>query len=270
LIDQPIGVFDSGIGGLTVVRALLKRLPQEDIVYFGDTARVPYGTKSRETIIQFSLQDVAFLQRFHIKVIVVACNTASSLALPTLQRRVALPIIGVIEPGSQAAVWATRNGRIGVIGTPSTIASQAYEHAIHRLDRRIRVFGQECSLFVPLAEEGWTSDEVTEQVARRYLSPLIRRKVDTLILGCTHYPLLKGVIARVMGRSVHLIDSAVQTANEVANLLAVRHLAVSDRETSQCQFYVSDEPQRVMRLAARFLGRPVPWVERVGELPAST
>jgi glutamate racemase len=268
-MDQPIGVFDSGIGGLTVVRALLRRLPQEDIVYFGDTARVPYGTKSRETIIRFSLQDVAFLQRFHVKLIVVACNTASSLALSTLQRRVATPIIGVIEPGAQAAVATTRNGRIGVIGTPSTIASQAYEHAIHRLDRAIHVYGQECPLLVPLAEEGWADDPVTEAIARRYLAPLARRRIDTLILGCTHYPLLKTVIAHVMGRGVRLVDSAVQTAEEVRRLLAVRHLAVNGRETSQCQFYVSDEPQRVMRLAKRFLGRPVPWVERVGDLPDS-
>ncbi len=267
MIDQPLGVFDSGIGGLTVVRALLRRLPQEDIVYFGDTARVPYGTKSRETIIRFSLQDVAFLQRFHAKVIVVACNTASSLALSTLQRRVAVPVIGVIEPGAQAAVRATRNGRIGVIGTPSTIASQAYDHAIHRLDRAARVYGQECPLFVPLAEEGWTDDAVTETVAQRYLAPLVRRRIDTLILGCTHYPLLKRVIVRVMGP--RLIDSAIQTASEVARLLAVRHLAVDGRQQSQYQFYVSDEPQRVMRLAKRFLGRPVPWVERVGELPNS-
>lgn len=269
-MDRPIGVFDSGIGGLTVVRALLRRLPQEDIVYFGDTARVPYGTKSRETIVRFSLQDVAFLQRFHVKLIVVACNTASSLALPTLQRRVAAPIIGVLEPGARAAVAATRCGRIGVIGTPSTIASQAYEQAVHRLNRSVRVYSQECPLFVPLAEEGWADDPVTETVARRYLTPLLRRRIDTLILGCTHYPLLKTIIARVMGRAVHLVDSAIQTAAEVQRVLATRHLAVDGRQASQCQFYVSDEPQRVMRLAKRFLGRPVPWVERVGELPDLT
>ncbi|MBI2495672.1 MAG: glutamate racemase, partial [Candidatus Omnitrophica bacterium] len=208
---QPIGVFDSGIGGLTVVKALIEELPVESIVYFGDTARVPYGTKSKHTIVKFSLENVEFLLRFGVKCIVIACNTSSSWALPTLRKYFKVPIIGVIRPGALAAVRETRNKRIGVIGTNATIQSRAYETAIQRIDPAVKVFSGSCPLFVPLVEEGWLNGAISRQVARRYLEPLARQRIDTLILGCTHYPLLASTIQQVLGSGVSLVDSAKQT-----------------------------------------------------------
>jgi len=260
---QPIGVFDSGIGGLTVVKALMHELPSESIIYFGDTARVPYGTKSKSTIVKFSLENVEFLLRFGVKCIVIACNTSSSWALPTLRKYFKVPIIGVIRPGALAAVRHTRNRRIGVIGTKATVHSRAYEQAIHRLDPAIKVFSQYCPLFVPLVEEGWLNGSVCREVAGRYLEPLKRQRIDTLILGCTHYPLLASMLQRTLGSSVTLIDSAHQTAAEVRGVLlgadAFRESAVRPRH----RFFVTDEPDHFNAISRRFLGRSRVLVERV-------
>jgi len=224
---SPIGVFDSGVGGLTVVRQIIRHLPGEDIVYFGDTARVPYGTKSPKTVQRFSVENVLFLLGFGVKCVIVACNTSSSVALPLLKESFKVPVVGVIEPGARQALAATRNCRIGVIGTSATISSRAYEKEIRRLasceyaggQSTIKIISQSCPLFVSLAEEGWTNDPITRQVAARYLSVFKKNRVDTLILGCTHYPLLKNVISFVLGKKVCLVDSAKQCAVEVQRLL---------------------------------------------------
>ena len=260
---QPIGVFDSGIGGLTVVKALIEDLPSESIVYFGDTARVPYGTKSKSTIVKFSLENVEFLLRFGVKCIVIACNTSSSWALPTLRKYFKVPIIGVIRPGARAAVRQTRAKRIGVIGTSATIHSRAYEAAIQRLDPTIQVFSQSCPLFVPLVEEGWLSGAVSRQVAAQYLGPLMRRRIDTLILGCTHYPLLAPTIQSVLGPGVALVDSARQTTAEVRDVLTGAEALNGRHGRARYRFFVTDEPQHFSRIGHRFLGAVIDSVERV-------
>jgi glutamate racemase len=259
---QPIGVFDSGIGGLTVVKALMDDLPQESIIYFGDTARVPYGTKSKATIVRFSLENVEFLLRFGVKCIVIACNTSSSWALPTLRKYFKVPIIGVIRPGALAAVRQTKTKRIGVIGTTATIRSGAYEAAIHRLDPAIKVFSQNCPLFVPLVEEGWLNGEVSRRIARRYLAPLTRHHIDTLILGCTHYPLLSQALRQVLGSGVTLVDSAQQTAAEVRGLLMGAEALSNGHSRPRYRFFVTDDPARFNDLGHRFLGRMPASVER--------
>ena len=260
---QPIGVFDSGIGGLTVVKALIKELPSESIIYFGDTARVPYGTKSKSTIVKFSLENVEFLLRHGVKCIVVACNTSSSWALPTLRKYFKVPIVGVIRPVAMAAVRQTRNKRIGVIGTNATIHSRAYEMAIHRIDPSIAVTSQSCPLFVPLVEEGGLNGSVCLQIAEQYLEPFRRQRIDTLILGCTHYPLLTKAIQRVMGTGVTLVDSAQQTAAEVRGVLTGTD-TLSDRQPHpRYRFFVTDEPTQFNRIGHQFLGRVIGSVERV-------
>ncbi len=259
-----IGVFDSGVGGLTVVKELMRQLPREDIIYFGDTARVPYGTKSRETIIRFSLENILFLLRQEVDLIVVACNTSSSIALPTLKRHFKIPIIGVITPGAQEAVYATKNKRVGVIATAATINSSAYTNEIKRIDSSIAVFTQTCSLFVPLVEEGWVKEGIAFQIVLKYLKPLKESRVDTLILGCTHYPLLKPLIKKVMGSGVRLIDSAQQVAKEVKQVLEEEYLGrVSKNGSAHYYFWVSDEPLKFKQLAKRFLGRPLKNVRKV-------
>jgi glutamate racemase len=260
---QPIGVFDSGIGGLTVVKALIEELPSESIIYFGDTARVPYGTKSKSTIVKFSLENVEFLLRFGVKCIVIACNTSSSWALPTLRKYFKVPIIGVIRPGALAAVRQTRNKRLGVIGTNATIRSGAYETAIHRIDPRIKVFSQSCPLFVPLVEEGWLNGAICRQVAERYLQPLMRQRIDTLILGCTHYPLLAPTIRQVLGSSVALVDSAEQTVGEVRGVLTGADALCHWIGRPRYRFFVTDEPTQFNRIGQRFLGQLIGSVERV-------
>lgn len=260
-----IGVFDSGIGGLTVVRELLRVLPRESIVYLGDTARVPYGNKSRETVVKFSTENLLFLLRHDVKLVIVACHTASSFALPFLERHFKHPILGVIEPGVETALELSRTGRIGVIGTQSTVGSQAYRNLFSRRDPKVRVTQVACPLFVPLVEEGCTEDPVTVEIARRYLRPLQAARVDTLILGCTHYPLLKTTLAEVMGPKVELIDSARQVALKSQQLLQELHLAapLSSGGSAQRRFFVTDEPRHFERLARRFLGRRPGNVERV-------
>jgi len=268
---RPIGVFDSGIGGLTVVAEIMRQLPNEEIVYFGDTARLPYGPKSEETVTQFAIQDTEFLLRHGVKNVVVACNTASSVAIQELTRRYDLPVIGVIAPGALAAVSSTLTGKVGVIGTEGTIASHAYQREIHKLDRDIEVLEVSCPLFVPLAEEGWTDREVTLVIAHEYLTPLRDAGVDVVVLGCTHYPILKGTIGKVFGPTVRLIDSAEETGREVAERLNDLGLARTSDTLPEHRFFVSDVPHRFKEQAERFLGAPLPNVSvvTVDELVAS-
>jgi glutamate racemase len=257
---RPIGVFDSGIGGLTVLKELLTRLPGESFIYFGDTARVPYGTKSAETVLRFSRQNLRLLLDRDVKSVVVACNTASAEALPSLQSDCTVPVIGVIEPGVRAAVEATRNGRIGVIGTAGTIRSNAYQAGINRLRPDAVVMAKPCPLFVPLAEEGWVNGEVTELVARKYLDDFAQENIDTLVLGCTHYPLLKPVIGRVMGESVRLVDSAVETALEMERVIKKERL-LGGEGNGKFSIILSDSSPAFEELGRRFLGRDIPDIE---------
>ncbi len=260
---QPIGVFDSGVGGLTVVKELLRQLPKEDIIYFGDTARVPYGTKSNSTIIKFSIENILFLLKFKVKMIVIACHTSSSVALPLIRSHFRIPILGVITAGVKEAVLSTRNNRIGIIGTKATILSGSYEREIKELLPQAKVFTQTCPLFVPLAEEGWTDESVTLDIAQRYLRLFNKTKIDTLILGCTHYPLLKKVIQRAVGNKVRLIDPAYYAAKETKNTLVSYGLqAISPGNINKVNFYVSDEPERFSSLGEKFLGRKIKLVKR--------
>ena len=254
LINNPVGVFDSGLGGLTVVKELIRQLPREHIVYYGDTARVPYGTKSKESIIRFSSENTRILLRRNVKMVVVACNTSSSCALAILRRHFHLPIVGVINPGARKAAEVTRNGKVGVIATPATVNSRAYAKAIFRYDRAIRVSSQACPLFVPLVEEGWLRKSVTTAVAREYLKPLRAFGIDTLVLGCTHYPLLKGVLRGVMGARVTLVDSAREVASEVKRVLQCRHLLRTSAGRARHAFLISDRPQQFEKTAREFLG----------------
>ncbi|MCK4776298.1 MAG: glutamate racemase [Candidatus Krumholzibacteria bacterium] len=260
--DAPIGVFDSGIGGLTVLKELLAHLPGEAFVYFGDTARVPYGTKSAETVRRFSRENVRLLLDRGVKSVVVACNTASAEALPMLQREFALPIVGVIEPGVRAAVTASGSGKIGVIGTAGTIRSGAYQAGIRLLKENADITAAPCPLFVPLAEEGWIDHPVTEMVAREYLNEFRTRDIDALVLGCTHYPLLKSVISRVMGASVELVDSAVETAREMKRIIQSEDI-IGGGGNGNFSVILSDTSPTFEEIAQRFLGRDIPEIELV-------
>jgi len=260
--NKPIGVFDSGIGGLTVVRALKAIMPDEHIVYFGDTARVPYGTKSEETIIRFAHQDAQFLIARDVKLIIVACHSASSVALSHLQESFALPIVGVIEPGARRAVATTKNSRIGVIGTPATIGAGAYERAIKQYRRGVEIVAKATPLFVPLVEEGWLDNEVALLVAQTYLLPLKNEGIDTLLLGCTHYPLLKPVINQVLGDGVLLVDSGEETALEAKQILGEQALLKKEKGWS-CRYYLSDLTPNFSKVGERFLGEPIPELIRV-------
>jgi len=259
----PLGVFDSGIGGLTVAHALFERLPHESVIYYGDTARVPYGPKSPDTVRRYSAEILAYLLHRGVKAVVVACNTSTAHALEFLRQQSPVPVIGVIEPGARAAVAATRSGRIGVIGTAGTIASGAYERAIHAARPDAVVASGACPLFVPLVEEGWLDHPATELVVREYLEPLRRARVDVLVLGCTHYPLLRPLLQRVMGPDVRLIDSAEETARETAGELERRGLAAGPGARSAHTFVVSDDEPRFRQVGARFLGEKLTNVEVV-------
>ena len=261
--SAPIGVFDSGIGGLTVARELMRQLPHESIIYFGDTARVPYGPKSPETVVRYSREITSFLRDQGVKALVVACNTATAHALPTLREEYDLPIIGVIEPGSRAAARATRSGSVGVIGTQGTISSHAYEKAISADLPTARIVARACPLFVPLVEEGWLESDATSLIAHEYLSDFVDAKIDTLVLGCTHYPLLKRVIGETVGRQVRLIDSAEETAAETAVTLRERGLERSDSANPVYRFIASDVPEQFLRVGQRFLGKAIDNVETV-------
>jgi glutamate racemase len=261
--NLPIGIFDSGVGGLTVYRALHERLPDEHFVYLGDTARVPYGTKSLATVERYATENARFLESHGIKLLVVACNTASALALPAIRDAVSVDVIGVIDPGARAAVGNTSGKRIGVIGTEATVQSEAYRRSISSLDPSALVIERACPLFVSLAEEGWAETEVARSVAEHYLSDLRKSDLSTLVLGCTHYPILRGVISEAVGRDISLIDSGEATANEVESLLEIRGLArptvsTEDRVRQLCDdldhFYVTDAAQRFSKVAERILG----------------
>jgi glutamate racemase len=254
-----IGIFDSGVGGLTVHRAVLDALPDVDTVYLGDTARVPYGTKSADTVTQYSLRNARFLVRQEIDVLVVACNTASAVAIPALRAELAMPVLGVVEPGARAAARVTQNGRIGVVGTQGTVSSGAYQAALRQARPDAQVIARACPLFVPLAEEGWVDpeDAIVRGVVRRYLAPLAESGIDTLVLGCTHYPLLAAAIAIELP-GVTLVDSARAIAAEVRERLP----RGADR-AAEHRFYVTDAPDRFLAVAGRFLGRAVETAEHV-------
>ena len=260
--QKPIGVFDSGLGGLTVVKELVRQLPNEDIVYFGDTARVPYGTKSKESIIRFSIENTATLLKYKVKMVVVACNSSTSYALPTLVESFHLPLVGVIKPGAQKALHLTKNNRVGVIATSATINSQEYTKTIKNFNPAVEVFDQACPLFVPLVEEGWINHAVTLNVAKEYLKKLKKAGIDTLILGCTHYPLLKSVLTQVMGRKVHLVDSAQEVACDVKNVLMDHQLNQFSKRKGSLRLLVSDEPQKFTQIARNFLGFQINKIER--------
>ncbi len=251
--SRPIGVFDSGIGGLTVVKALRDLLPNEKIFYLGDTARVPYGGKSASTVERYSLELAQMLMSEDAKAIIVACNTVSSVALPKLKEHFQVPVIGVIEPGARAAMEITRNRHIGVIGTRATIKSGAYEKALRELDKSVRVSSLACPLFVPLIEEGWLEDELTDQTIARYLQPLANRGIDTLVLGCTHYPLLASAIGRVLKDKVVLVDSAQNCAKTVEQLLDRQSIRAPDRNSGSLEVALTDAPDNFLRVAREAL-----------------
>ena len=249
----PIGVFDSGVGGLTVAKEIMSQLPDERIIYFGDTARVPYGNKSQETVIKYSRQIARFLLSEKVKAIVIACNTASAFALETLTAELDVPIIGVVRPGARAAAEVTKNGRIGVIGTEGTVRSGLYGTYIRELRPDVEVYGKACPLFVPLVEEGLHDDEVTELMAKRYLAPLLAKSVDTIVLGCTHYPLLRGVVGKVAGDGVTLVNPAYETARDLRELLAEKDLLANSGTQREHQFFVSDGAEQFRAFANSIL-----------------
>lgn len=260
----PIGVFDSGVGGLTVVRALMERLPLENIVYFGDTARVPYGIKSVATIGHFTEQITDFLMARGVKMLIVACNTMAAVAGDVVRAKAGdVPVLDVIEAGAQAAVAGSTGRAIGVIGTPTTINSNAYARRMHALDPGVRVYSQACPLFVPLVEEGWLDHPVTRMTALEYLKPVLAEHVDSLVLGCTHYPLLKPLLMDVVGRDVRLVDSAITVAEQAAQTLARLDLANTGAQHSAAQFCVTDIPLRFQTIGERFLGRSLGQIERI-------
>ncbi len=248
--QAPIGVFDSGVGGLTVVREIMRQIPEEPIVYFGDTARVPYGSKSRSTIIRYSRQIIRFLRTQGVKAIVIACNTASAYALDEVRKELDIPIIGVVRPGAKVAAKVTQNGKIGVIGTEGTIHSRLYTEIIHEIRPEYEVLGRSCPLFVPLVEEQWLKDPVTEEVASRYLKELQDSGIDTLILGCTHYPLLRSTVGKIMGEKVTLVNPAYETALELKSLLQKEDLSYEGEEPAdKYRFFVSDDPTKFQKFA---------------------
>lgn len=261
--SRPIGLFDSGVGGLTVARRVMELLPQENIVYFGDTARVPYGSKSTETVIGYSLQATAFLESFDVKMIIIACNTASAVALESVQSASSVPVIGVIEPGARAAVESTRSGIIGVIGTEGTIRSNSYQNEVARMLPGSKVVAKACPLFVGLAEEGLSHHPATLIMAKEYLAPLLAQSIDTLILGCTHYPLLIPSIEQVAGGRVTLIDPGVATAEEANRMLDAMGLCNRSSSMPRHEYYLSDFPHKFIEVGSRFLGKPLKHVRRI-------
>ncbi len=258
-----IGIFDSGIGGLTVLREIHKLLPKESTVYLGDTARVPYGIRSPETVVRYSLENASFLVNKGIKLLVIACNTASAISLNAIKDAFSIPVIGVIQPGAVASVNSTKTKRIGVIGTETTVKSGSYSTAIHNIDSNIEVFEKSCPLFVPLAEEGWLDNEITEAIAFKYLKDLKEYSIDTLVLGCTHYPLLKETIKKVMGEDISLIDSAIETAKIVKDTLIDSFFLNEDHNNVIRQYYVTDMPDRFIKIGRGFLSEPIDNIETI-------
>lgn len=261
--QRPIGVFDSGVGGLTVVHEIMEQLPNEEIIYFGDTARVPYGSKSKETVTKYSKQIIRFLLTKNIKAIIIACNTASSNSLEEVQKTFDIPIIGVVEPGAVMAYESTKNNRIGIIGTEATIRSKSYTNAIKKHHKDIETFSSACPLFVPLAEEGWTNNEVAYLVAKKYLEPFSEKDIDTLVLGCTHYPLLKDVIQEVVGPRVSLVNPAQEAARNLKELLTLRGELRNDGIIPEHYFYVSDNTTKFGQIAAIALKKSIPPAQKI-------
>lgn len=253
--ELPIGIFDSGVGGLTVMKEIVALLPGENIIYFGDTARVPYGTRSRETVTKYSIENTEFLMSKGIKALVVACNTASSVSLAFLRREFSVPVIGVVEPGARAAATDTKLKKIAVIGTEATINSRSYEEAIKAIDSSVEVSGIACPLFVPLIEEGWLDGEIVKLTAEKYLSSLRYNGVDSIVLGCTHYPMIKDVIKDLLG--VPLIDSAVETAKEVKRVLEEKGMLRRSTDEGSREFFVTDFPEKFSRVGENFLGHEI-------------
>jgi glutamate racemase len=261
--QRPIGVFDSGVGGLTVVRAVMERLPFEHIIYFGDTARVPYGIKSVETITQYAQQITEFLLRMEVKLLIIACNTMAAVARNAVAALSPVPVLDVINAGARTAVGATKNKTVGVIGTPATINSNAYARAICHLDPQIRIFSQACPLFVPLVEEGWLDHTVTRLTAQEYLKPVLVEHIDTLVLGCTHYPLLKALLQDIVGPGIRLVDSAEAMAEQAAALLADQSFGNPEHAPPVYECYVTDVPYRFQTIGEHFLARSLPRVQLV-------
>lgn len=260
---RPIGVFDSGIGGLTVVKEIMEFLPNENIVYFGDTARVPYGTKSAETVTRYAFQNTRFLLTKDVKAIVVACNTASAVSLDILQESFDIPIIGVIKPGASAAVKETVNKKIGIIGTEGTVNSRAYERAIKKLLPEAEIFAYPCPLFVPIVEEGWANTKVSYMVAEEYLKPLKDSNIDSLVMGCTHYPLLTKVVDDVLEHKVKLINPARETALELKNILIEKGIENSQETVAQYEYYVSDNPDKFKKVGGNFLEHDIINIKKI-------
>jgi glutamate racemase len=260
---NPIGFFDSGIGGLTVVKSIMELMPNENIVYFGDTARVPYGSKSNDTVVEYSIQAANFLLRKNIKLLVVACNTASSVALEELRKFLTVPVIGMIEPGARMALSESKSKRIGVIGTRGTINNKAYARELKKLNPKVKVFEQACPLFVPLAEEGWIDHKSTQLIAKEYLEEIKGEDIDTLILGCTHYPILANVIQKVVGKKIKLVHSGTPAAKLVEDYLNGRGLRNHSVHHGQSEFYVSDVPVKFREIAERFLGKKISQLHKV-------
>lgn len=256
-MDAPIGVFDSGIGGLTVAKEIMRQLPGENLVYFGDTARVPYGTKSRDTVCKYSRQIARFLLSQNVKAIVIACNTASALAMEELEDMLEVPVIDVVQPGARMAAASTQNHKIGILGTQSTIKSGIYERYLHRMNPELTVVSKACPLFVPLVEEGLFEDRITEDVVGRYLHDMKEYEIDTLVLGCTHYPLLRGVIGREMGEEVKLVNPAYETAKSLKEMLREKKLLASGPKKEEHRFFVSDGADSFRSFANSILPYPV-------------
>lgn len=260
---RPIGVFDSGLGGLTIVREIRKRLPNEDIVYFGDMARLPYGTKSKEQILSFSIQNTLFLMKQKVKAIVVACNSSSSAAYSFLKRHFNLPILDVIAPAAEEALRCSASKKIGVIATQATIESRAYDKALKQSGGKVSVLSQACPLFVPIVEEGWLEGEITEDIIRAYLKSFTAKKVDSLILGCTHYPLLRKSIKKVLPKGVQIVDSIGPTVGKLASILDKKGLRYPSERRGQLRIYVSDKPRNFIKVGEKFLGEELKFVKVV-------
>ncbi len=250
---RPIGIFDSGVGGLTVFKEIRKRFPFEDIIYFGDTARVPYGPKSKNTIKRYSMQNARFLIQQNAKIIVIACNTASSVAVGYLKRHLKVPVMGVIEPGAECAVKKTKNNRIGIIGTEGTVKSNAYPKAITSLQENTKVFSKACPLFVPIVEEGWENHSITKLIIEEYLNDLKQKNIDTLVLGCTHYPILKNQIQNFMGKNTQIIDSAVSVADKLKKILPNPETFGKGKD----KFFVSDNEAKFKTIAERIIQKKI-------------
>lgn len=260
---RPIGVFDSGLGGLTIVREMRRKLPHEPIVYFGDMARLPYGTKSKQQILSFSIQNTLFLLKHKVKAVVIACNSSSSAAYSFIKKNFNLPVIDVIQPAAEGAMAVTKSRRVGVIATQATVDSKAYEKALRRIDPKVRILSGACPLFVPLVEEGWLKGRITEDIARSYLKDFVRDRVDTLVLGCTHYPLLREAIQNVVSSRIKIVDSVAPTVQKLASILEKQGLNYPASSKGFLKIYVSDKPRNFIRIGEKFLGEKLHHVEVV-------